>query len=364
MKIAILVKCLTNGGAERVASLWARGFYEQGHEVCLLLKDPSLPITYVVPNEVDIVPMGDNNGKMLTGINADIRLRQVVKSIKPDYLICVLDGEGIHARLATLGLGVKVIQTEHNSFERPENVAFTFKQKFFKFFCNRFMPAVTVLTQADKDFIGKRLKNVHVLPNPLAFEPAKSVPPKSNIIFAAGRLDAGYTKGFDILLKAFAKVVPEHSDWQLQIAGGGSIKNTEKYTKMAQELGISSNVRFLGYIMDVVELYKQSSIFVLSSRYEGFGMVLIEAMSQGCACIACDYKGRQKEIINSEEYGIICQPDDIDDLAKAMRKLIESQDEREMIQKHSIERSRCYDISIIMNTWSNILKIDKDGHNL
>ena len=355
MKIAILVNTLTNGGAERVASLWAKGFYEQGNEVTVLIKNPEKPITYKVPAGVNIKSTRPLHGGYFMSFRYDIRLRKIIRDIRPDYLICLLDGEGIHAKLATIGLGVKVIQTEHNSFERPENIALSFKQKFFKFFCNKFMPVVTVLTQADKNFIGNRLKNVQVLPNPLAYEPAKVMPVKEKVILAAGRLDAGYTKGFDLLIVAFGKIAMHYPNWELHIAGGGLPSSLKKYQSMAKECGIEDKVHFLGYVDNMLPLYQKSSIFVLSSRYEGFGMVLIEAMSQGCACIACDYKGRQKEIITNKVDGIIAETDDVQSIAYHLEYLLSHHSEREKLQIKAVERSQDFALCNIMNKWTYIL---------
>ena len=355
MKIAILVKKLTDGGAERVASLWARGFYEQGNEVTILIKEPDKPITYKVPAGIIIKSVKPLQSGLFMSLRYDIKLRKIIRVIRPDYLICLLDGEGIHAKIATIGLGVKVIQTEHNSFERPDNMDFNLKQRFFKFFCNKYMSIVTVLTRADKDYIGSRLKNVQVLPNPLAYEPTNEMPTKEKIILAAGRLDAGYTKGFDLLLEAFGKISRHYPEWELHIAGGGTSKCMNKYKSMAKENGIEDKVHFLGYVDNMLPLYKKASIFVLSSRYEGFGMVLIEAMSQGCACIACDYKGRQKEIITNNEDGIIVDCDDAQGIASQLDNLLSHQSERERLQIKAIEKSRAFALNNIMAKWNFIL---------
>ena len=93
----------------------------------------------------------------------------------------------------------------------------------------------------------------------------------------------------------------------------------------------------------------------MSSRYEGFGLVLIEAMSQGCACIACDYKGRQCEIIQNDSQGLCCEPDDVDALAEAMRKMITDDEYRESIRNNAVERSKYYSLDNIMGKWEDLL---------
>ena len=79
-------------------------------------------------------------------------------------------------------------------------------------------------------------------------------------------------------------------------------------------------------------------------------------MSQGCACVACDYNGRQREIITQDIEGLVCTPDNINDLADAVRRLIENEQLRKMIQKQSIERSKYYQIGAVIARWESLLK--------
>ena len=136
------------------------------------------------------------------------------------------------------------------------------------------------------------------------------------------------------------------------------------------------DLRSMGVRKDIEELYKKSSIFVLSSRYEGFGLVLIEAMSQGCAPVACDYKGRQAEILSLSgderrktkdeksgieitENGILCEPDNVEALASAMRKMIKDDNYRERIQHNATTRSKDKKKKKIMNKWNDIFRDQK-----
>ena len=292
------------------------------------------------------------------------------------------------ARIASLGLHIPVVATEHDSFERPKSAPFSFMDKVLKFWLNKFYRNVTVLTKADKDVIATGLSHVQIMPNPLALKPLLSIPSKRQVILAAGRLDAWHYKGFDNLIRAWGqvngkwkresgKLYSNGEPWSLQIAGTGSEESLNYLKKSCKDNGVEDSVEFLGFQKDIEKLYQEASIFVLSSRYEGFGLVLIEAMSQGCACVACDYKGRQKEILCPEgvssskfhvssndlqdsrieicENGILCEPDNADALAEAIKKMIEDNEYREGIRAKAIERSKYYSIENTIERWEKLL---------
>ena len=158
------------------------------------------------------------------------------------------------------------------------------------------------------------------------------------------------------MIKAWGKVAHRHPDWILQIAGSASKDiNYRKILDFISEANVQHSVNLLGFCEDVQSLYKDASIFVLSSRYEGFGMVLTEAMSQGCACIACDYKGRQQEIIRDPSEGIVCSPDDVNELAEAIDRMICDDDYRKAVQIRSVERSNDFSLEKIMDKWNTIM---------
>lgn len=204
------------------------------------------------------------------------------------------------------------------------------------------------------------------MPNPLALDPLQQVPLKKHLILAAGRVDDWHYKGFDVLIKAWAKVLKlmSESDWMLYIAGVWEKEASYNYlVQLASELDCANQIKFLGFKNNIKDFYQEASIFVLSSRYEGFGLVLIEAMSQGCAPIACDYKGRQKEILGSEENGITCDPDDVDSLARAICLVVKNDDLRHQMQKHALERSRYYSVEDSVKRWESLIAqvCDKKG---
>ena len=394
MIIAIVCARLGIGGAERVAVMWAKGFLERGHHV-FLVSNLFEEQTYHVDERIRLYNLVSTNGnKIKKWCSAVLNVRKMVQHEKPDVIIGVMETCSLVAKLATIGKGIPVVMTEHYAFERPGK-GLSWSERLSKFHMNSFYNAVSVLAEADKKVIGNRLKNVYVMPNPLALMPIQEVLTGQKTLLAVGRLDAWYVKGFDVLIKAFSKLVQSssHSEaakssakfkvqnegWKLKIAGTGNDESLNYLKQLCKENGVEDSVEFLGFRKDVEKLYQDASVFVLSSRYEGFGLVLIEAMSQGCACIACDYKGRQKDIINPSpslpqgeevqpkgievcENGILCKPDNVDELAEALKKMITDDKYRESTRQNAIERSKYYSIENTMNRWEKLLNQVTNNH--
>ena len=378
MKIVIVCPTLNHGGAERVASLWAKGFAEVGHEV-FFVANIEKEEAYSLDKKIHLLPLAYTKGnKVVRYIVAIKRLRSYYKKYHPDVIIGVMYACTLLAKMAELGMGIPVINTEHSAFEQPMEYPMSLSDRISKYCLNYLYDGITVLTQADHHLVGKRFKHVFVLPNPTFLKPLGKVPHKDKIVFAAGRLDAWQYKGFDILIKAWANVVSSlksqvsSEGWRLQIAGTGSAESLQYLKQLRKENGVEGTVDFLGFRTDIEELYKQSEIFMLSSRYEGFGMVLIEAMSQGCACVACDYKGRQREIfeelkdgrieeLKSGSYevcnnGVLCLPDDVEAMAGALEKMIKDEGYRHMVRENAIMRSHSFTLDKIVDRWFDIFE--------
>lgn len=353
MKIVLLVNYLTGGGSERVAALWAEGFSNLGFQVTVLLCNDQMPLTYKLPNKVKLGYFASHRKNRVFRVIERIRiLHKRLRSEMPDI---VIDVEPRFERLiARIGLNTYNVSTEHNSFERPKGAKIELEW-FSKFWLNRLYDHVTVLTQADKNVIGNRLRRVTVLPNPLALRPVQSVIPKKKVILAVGRKDDWHYKGFDILIKAWSKICRDAKEWRVQIVGGSTRGGQTYLDNLCLEYGVADRVGFYDYQSDIQQYYQQASIFVLSSRYEGFGLVLIEAMSQACACIACDYKGRQSEIVTNGVDGITCEPDNVDALARALLTLINNEKLRVHLQEKAIQRAADFSVDKIMEKWKEIL---------
>ena len=362
MKILIVCPRICHGGAERVAVTLANGLVAKGHYVTFIT-DLFEEQTYMLNDSVKMCNLVSvPKPKLWKWISAVWGVRKIIKQERPDAIIGIMSLCSVISRIAAVGLRITIIATEHNAFERPKSSPMSLWDRIYKFHISKAFKYMTVLTEADRKALGEKRTNVLVMPNPLAISPIETVPEKKRIVLAAGRVDQWYVKGFDVLIKAWAEVVhntqfPIHNEgWKLQIAGAWrDPKNKEYLDGIAQECGVSDSIEYLGFVNDMKSLYQDASIFVLSSRYEGFGLVLIEAMSQGCACVACDYKGRQREIIQDDSQGLYCEPDDVEALANSIKRIIDDEEYRKDVQKNSIERAKAYSIDQTIQRWEKLL---------
>ncbi|MGN0070090.1 MAG: glycosyltransferase family 4 protein [Prevotella sp.] len=356
MKVVIVCGSLGFGGAERVAVMLANELARRDHEV-IVAANLFEEVTYRLDECVGLRNLVSTNAnKMVKWFSAVRILRNICREERPDMVVGIMSTCSLVAKTATMGLGIPIVATEHNAFERPGCRPFTPWEWFTKFVLNRFYDCVTVLTSADKAVVAGHLRGVHVMPNPLSLAPMTVVPHKDKVVLAVGRIDAWHSKGFDVLLNSYSMIAKRFPEWRLKIAGKcRDKKNLDFLRKLALDSGIEDCVEFCDFQNDIQALYREASVFVLSSRYEGFGLVLIEAMSQGCACVACDFRGRQREIFADSKCGLLVCPDCPQELADAMSVIMENEKVRSNMQLASIERSRRYTVDRIGDKWEHLL---------
>ncbi len=171
------------------------------------------------------------------------------------------------------------------------------------------------------------------------------------VIVAAGRLVA--QKGFDLLIDAFAPVATRHPDWQVRIYGGGQDK--AKLERQISARGLGEQVRLMGSTRELGAALAQGSLFVLSSRWEGFGLVIVEAMSRGLPVVSFDCPRGPSDIITHERDGVLVPEQDTAALGAAIERLIEDPAARQAMGAAALERSRDYDADAIAARWAALL---------
>ena len=210
---------------------------------------------------------------------------------------------------------------------------------------------MVVLTEsAKKDW--SELPNVTLIPDPLPFTADEVSPLTFKRLVCIGRYD--YDKGNDLLLQAWTKIEKQVPEWSLAIFGNG---NTETYQRLMVQLGIdSSRCHLHGPITEVKREYLQSSLFVLPSRYEGFGLVLIEAMACGLPVVSFDCENGPRNIIRDGQNGFLVQPFDVDAFAERLLALIRDEELRYKMGAEARQSSRQYQIEDIALRWKSLFE--------
>ena len=208
-----------------------------------------------------------------------------------------------------------------------------------------------VLTEEDK-VSWTELSNVEVIPDPLAFDIDQVSPLTNKRVIAVGRYV--YQKGFDLLLHAWKLIEQQHPDWELAIYGMG---DRTPYEQIIEELQIDrTRCHLNGSTSDIKAEYLNSSLFVFSSRFEGFGMVLIEAMACGLPVISYDCPCGPKDIVRHNEDGLLVPSGSIGSLAKAMGKMMCDVNLRQQMAKAAVKNVQRYKLDSVCQHWHSLFE--------
>ena len=190
------------------------------------------------------------------------------------------------------------------------------------------------------------LKNKTVIPNPLTKYPDVHSSQNNKIVISVGRYDP--VKGFDMLIDAWAIVASKHPDWKLKIVGPGE---RNPYLEQVKRLCLEEHISCMGASDRVYDEMAEASFYVLSSRSEGFGLVLVEAMAVGLPCVAFSCSPGPRSIVSHLKNGILIEKDNVQKLAEAICYMIECDAKRETFSKQASKDSENYRVETIMQKW-------------
>ena len=210
---------------------------------------------------------------------------------------------------------------------------------------------LVVLTKEDC-LAWPELKNTCVIPDPLPFTPSQVSPLTEKRVIVVARYS--HEKGIDLLLQAWAEIEKQCTDWRLDVFGEG---DTAPFEQLIDELTIDRNrCKLNGRINEIEQEYMKSSIAVCSSRFEGFGLVIVEAMACGLPVVSFDCLWGPHEIITNGENGLLVENGNIIKMADAINILIRNKKYREQIGKKSVVSVQQYNRSQIVQKWNDLFK--------
>lgn len=250
---------------------------------------------------------------------------------------------------------IKKVHEFHFSFEGQRNLdEEIFKSQIkksiiqsFRRYCLAKFDKVIALTESDKAMWG--LQNIFVIPNFSNICQHEGSGKSSKVVISAGRLEK--VKGYDRLISAWKTIARKHPDWQLEIWGEGSLRS--RLQQQIDDLHLSSVVHLRGISHNMGEIYSRSSFFVMSSLYEGFPLVLVEAMNCGLPCVSFDITGANS-IIDNGKNGFLVPDYDTDTLAGACMKLMENETLLDEMGRQAYVSSERFSKPKVMRMWLDL----------
>lgn len=362
------------GGVERVLTLKANYFAEHfGYDITIILTEgKGKPLFYPLNENIKVINLDVNfeelwNSSFIKKVYLYLRKQRRFKKLltaelmrlRPDITVSLLRRE-INF-LNEINDGSKKIGEMHinraNYRNFDEREATFIKRQFAKFWSNSLvahlkkLDRLVVLTEKDRQ-AWIELDNVSVIPDPLPFVPSSLSQLKEKRVVAVARYS--YEKGIDLLLQAWAIFEKQEKDWRLDVYGDG---DRGAYEKLIDDLGIDrSRCCLYGRTDHVEEVYCNSSIFVLSSRFEGFGMVIIEAMVCGLPVVAFDCPWGPRSIIQSGKDGILIENGDVKGLAQGLCSLASNNIMLHEMSHKAVENVKRFQIEYIAEEWREIFE--------
>lgn len=362
LKIAFVIPALGAGGAERVAVLTAAELARRGHEITFFTYDGEQPDFYPLSEGIKRVRLNilSTAESFAQGAVNNIRriavLRRALKKSAPDAIISFMPPTNVTAILAAAGTGVPVVATEHVNPDTIRLAAvWAILRRLTYPFCEKLVCVSGGVADAFRWLGAERKAAIYnPLPAAQAMQGEAQLPPEvaaAPFIAAMGRLT--YQKGFDMLLRAFAKLSPAYPDWRVVIMGSGELDAELK--RLAAELGVADKTVFAGSVTNPFPVIKKAKFFVMPSRFEGFGNVLAEAMYCGCPVIAADCPSGPSEIVNGGADGLLVPPENPEALAAAMRRYMDDGSLRAEMAARAVTAARRFEAPVLGEQWDKLL---------
>jgi len=349
-KIVFVAQSLRRGGAERVVSLLSKYFNENGFDVKIVLFDNKIEYDYG-GKIIDIFTPASKNYmiKLLRLFQRIKKLRKIFKKEKPDYIFSFMES----SNFASILTGFDVVVSVRNNPERKHN---WYQKLLMKYLYKRenVKKVVTVSKEIEKILNTKyKIQNTKTIYNPLIIDENYKI--KENLqkyqpfILGVGRLHE--QKNFELLINAFNRTKAKKYT-KLLIVGEG--EEREKLEELIDALNLRSKVFLVGKKFNIKDYYLQCDMFVLSSKYEGFPNVLVEALSNGCACIATDCPTGPNEIIKYNENGLLIENNNEEELRDSIDKLFFDKSLKEELRKNAKKSVEFLKIDNIAKEWLKI----------
>lgn len=360
------------GGMERVLTTKANYMAEHfGYDITVILTDGGdKPFFYPLSPKIKVINLNIGfeelwNQSFLKKIFLYLHkqhrykkeLTKALMRIRPDFTVSLLRREinfinSIHDGSKKIG-EIHINREHYRTFEEHET---NFIKKIFSEYWKRSLlkelrklNSFVVLTEKDKE-AWTELNNVRIIPNPISFTPTEHSPQTAKRVIAVGRYC--HEKGYDNLLSAWSIIQDECKEWSLAVYGDGE---RAAYEQMIDNMHIDRKRCILNdRTSDVASEFIKSSLAVCSSRFEGFGLVIVEAMACGLPVVSFDCPWGPRSIITDGEDGVLVEDGNAQKLANAMLAVIHDTERRKQMGIKAIENIRRFGIEAIAKKWKEL----------
>lgn len=370
MKIVYCVPQITNsGGIERVLSNKTKFLLDRGYEVFLILRE-----------HADEKPFFDFDDRIVfyrmdfkfsaRGIKKKIlergyrkkyldKLEELLNEIKPDITISIFDHYSRYLYKINDG-SKKIIERHFGKYKRTQYISRLETNSIGRFFAYLYRKAdydvvkhydkFVVLTEEDLQLWGS-LPNIVAIPNSLSYISEEQSTNKVKRVIAVGRKSK--QKQLDVLIKIWAKIAHKYPDWELVTYGNG---NLDSFKKLASKLDISHQVINNPPSHNIYKELVNSSIFALTSKYEGQPMILLEAMTCGLPLVSYACKCGPRDIISEGKDGFLIKEGDMDGFAEKLSLLIENYELRHSMGQAASKNVLIFTEDIIAEKWVSLFE--------
>ncbi len=376
IRYTLVIHALNSGGAERVLANLANHWAEAGVQVTLITLAPPASDHYRLRAEVRRVGLDlqQTSRSPLQALENNLRrirrLRRAIRETRPELVLSFTDRMNVLTLLASRRQPWPVMIAERNDpRHQPMGRVWEFLRRVSYPRC----AAAVVQTRPVAAYLKTWIPNrpVFVIPN-AAFPPHPSRVISDNeqavvqgtggeppTIAAMGRLD--HQKGFDLLIRAFARIASRHAAWRLRIAGQGAERTALE--AMARRVQLDTRVEFCGWQDDPNPFLNAAQLFVLSSRWEGFPNALLEAMSCGLPTVSFDCPSGPAEIIRHQLDGLLVPPENVEELAAAMDRLMSDPELRRKLGSRAREVVTRFPAPAIYSAWDQAVARFDEGRD-
>lgn len=354
--VAIVVPGLSAGGTERIVSLIVDHWANRGLGVSIFtFETPGTSAYYRIDPAVSVVQLGSpSSGNSMLGsirlaAHRAFALRRALRKSSPDVIVSFLTRTNVLTLLSTQGFGVPVIVSERNN---PAVQPFGAPWLWLRAMTYPWAFGLVTMTRGALEYFPKKMRaREWIIPNPVELPADWHENRGNHALVAVGRLVP--QKGFDLLLQAFASAAREAPEWSLIIWGEGPERT--KLEQQRDALRLNSRVHFPGVTESPGMWIESADAFVLSSRYEGWGIVVLEAMAAGLPVVSFDCEWGPREMINDEVDGLLVPAEDVSLLSNALLRIMKDENLRQRLGNTAAESVKRFSREQIMMEWDKVI---------